>query len=102
MLSIILSTQSHITNLLIGHYHQAVNVMGRGITHNHICQNDFWIIGGSSAVSNFISKYVLCNCLKSLPPKQKMSDLPMDCLQEEPPFTYSKVDLFRPFYMKER
>ena len=31
-----------------------------------------------------------------------MSDLPTDCLQEEPPFTYSGVDLFGPFYIKER
>ena len=42
---VILPRQSHITNLLIGHYHQAVNHMERGITHNHIRENDFWIIG---------------------------------------------------------
>ena len=39
-------------------------------------------------------KCVICKCLRSPPQKQKMSDLPTDRLQEEPPFTYSGVDLF--------
>ena len=93
---VILPRRNHITNLLIGHYHQAVNHMERGITYNHIRQN------GSSAVLSFISKCVLCKHLRSPPQKQKMSDLPTDRLQEEPPFTYSGVGLFGPFYIKGR
>ena len=30
-----------------------------------------------------------------------MADLPEDCLEESPPFTYSAVDYFGPFYIKE-
>ena len=32
---------------------------------------------------------------------QKMADLPEDRLEENPPFTYSAVDYFGPFYIKE-
>ena len=35
------------------------------------------------------------------PPAQKMADLPADRLEENPPFTYSAVDYFGPFYIKE-
>ena len=99
---VILPRRSHITNLVIDHYHQEVSHMGRGCTLNHIRQNGFWIIGGSSAVSCFISKCLTCKRFRSLPQQQKMSDLPIDRLQEEPPFTYTGVDLFGPLYIKER
>ncbi len=57
---IILPRKSHVTELLVRRYHEKVNHMGRGITHNEIRQNGYWVIGGSSAVSNLISKCVTC------------------------------------------
>ncbi|KAK6181756.1 hypothetical protein SNE40_009545 [Patella caerulea] len=36
---VIIPSKSHLTKLLITHYHQKVNHMGRGITHNELRQN---------------------------------------------------------------
>ena len=99
---IIIPKGCHIAKLLINHYHQEVNHMGRGTTHNHLRQNGYWIIGGSSAVSQVLSKCVLCKRMRGIPQVQKMSELPEDRLAEEPPFTYSAVDFFGPFNIKER
>ena len=33
--------------------------------------------------------------------EQKMADLPKSCVEPAPPFTYSAVDYFRPWYVKE-
>ena len=43
---IIMPRRSHITNLLIRHYHLKVNHMGRGVTFNELRQRGYWIIGG--------------------------------------------------------
>ena len=57
---VVLPCKSHVTNLLIRFWHAKVNDMGRGITQNELRQRGYWIIGGSSAVSNCISKCVTC------------------------------------------
>ena len=55
---VVLPRKSHITDLLIRFWHAKVNHMGRGITQNELRQRGYWVVGGSSAVSNCISKYV--------------------------------------------
>ena len=71
------------------------------MTTNEIRQGGFLIIGCSSAVYTFISKCVICRKFRGKIQEQRMSDLPMDRVQPESPFTYSGVDLFGPFYIKE-
>ena len=54
---IILPKKGQVTNLILCHYHQSVK--HQGITHNEIRSSGYWIVGGSSVVSNHISKCVL-------------------------------------------
>ena len=60
---IILPRRSHVTELIVRHCHLAIKHQGRGMTHNKLCQRGFWVIGGVSAVSNYISKCVTCKKL---------------------------------------
>ncbi|XP_078494100.1 uncharacterized protein LOC113475732 [Ciona intestinalis] len=98
----ILPRKGHITELIIRTHHKDVNHMGRGITHDHIRQSGYWIIGGSSAVAYYISQCITCRRTRRPPETQRMADLPVDRTEESPPFTYSAVDFFGPFYIKER
>ncbi|XP_044185248.1 uncharacterized protein LOC122965286 [Acropora millepora] len=51
---IILPKNSHVTSLLIRDFHERTLHQGKGITLNGIRSNGFWVIGGSSAVSNYV------------------------------------------------
>jgi len=53
---VILPKKSHITKLIIRHYHHRVEHQGRGITLNSLQSSRYWVIGGTSVVGNFISK----------------------------------------------
>lgn len=97
----ILPKQSHITHLIICHYHNRVSHQGRGMTLNEIRSCGYWIIGGSSLVSRHFSKCVICRKVRSETQGQKMADLPADRLELSPPFTYSAVDFFGPFINME-
>ena len=99
---VIIPRKSHLTELLIRHYHEVSGHMGRGITHNELRQRGFWIIGGTSAVSEVLSKCVKCRRARGTLAGQKMADLPEDRVEPAPPFSYGAVDYFGPFLIKER
>ena len=65
------------------------------MTHNAIRQ------AGRSVVSHIIAKCVICRKLRGRFQEQKMSDLPPERLTPAPPFTYTGMDVFGPFYIKE-
>ncbi|XP_078352700.1 uncharacterized protein LOC144637505 [Oculina patagonica] len=98
---IILPKKSHVTELIFRHLHQRVHHQDRARTHAEIRTSCFWIINGSSTVGHHVSKCVTCKKLRGTPEQQKMSDLPPDRLEQAPPFTYSAVDYFGPWYKKE-
>ena len=99
---VIIPRKGHLTELLIRHHHLKVNHMGRGMMHNELRQSGYWLIGGSSAVSRFISSCVTCRRLRRPTEQQKMACLPEDRLEPAPPFSYCAVDYFGPFIVKER
>ena len=52
-------------------------------------------------MSRHISKCVIYRKIRSDTQGQKMADLPIDRLELSPPFTYSAVDFFGPFFVKK-
>lgn len=97
----ILPSDSHVSKLLIAHYHQQVYHQGRGITMNELRSNGIWILGCSQAVSSYIYKCVKCRKFRRNAEVQKMADLPHERVETTPPFTYCGMDCFGPFYIKE-
>ena len=74
---------------------------GRLLTLNEIRQAGYWIIHGRSAVSNVIHKCVKCRRQRGVTETQKMADLPLERTKETAPFTYTGVDVFGPWYIRE-
>jgi len=70
------------------------------MTLNELRQCGYWVIGGTSAVGCFISKCTICRRFRA-PTQDQMADLPKDRTEPVPPFTYSVVDYFGPFYIKD-
>ena len=66
--------KGHLSELIICHHHRIVEHEGRGITHNEIRSTGYWVIGGSSAVSNHIAQCVKCPKLRGTLQDQKMAD----------------------------
>ena len=98
---IILPRNSHVTNLIIQHYHEKIAHQGRGFTINEIRSNGFWIIGVSKAVASYIYKCVTCRRLRGNSQHQKMADLPEKRIENTPPFTHCGLDCFGPYVIKE-
>ena len=98
---VILLRRSHITNLILQYCHQATKHQGSGTTHNEVRQCGYWIIGGRSVVANLVSRCVVCRKMHAPLVQQKLADLPEDRIEPAPLFTYSAVDYFGPFLLRE-
>ena len=99
---LIMPKSSHVTVLLIRQFHHGKqHHQGYGMTHNAIRQAGYYIINGRSMISHIIAKCVTCRKLRGRTQDQKMSDLPPERLTPSPPFTYTGMDVFGPFYIKE-
>ena len=97
----ILPRDSHITLLVIRHFHNKVKHQGRGMTANEIRASGYWIMGASTAISSAISKCVECRKLRGAVQEQRMAELPDDRMEPAPPFTNCAVDYFGPLTIKE-
>ena len=98
---IILCTESHITELIVKHYHETVGLSGVGHTFTAL-RARYWIHGGSAAVRGVLGKCL--SCRRNFKPceQQIMADLPAVQLSVvRPPFFHTGVDLFGPFLMKQ-
>ena len=98
---VIIPRKGHVTDLIIKYFHEKVQHQGRGMSLNEIRSNEFWVIGGTSALTFVISKCVTCRKLRGAAQEQKMSDLPVDRPESSPPFTYCVVDYCGPWRVKE-
>ena len=98
---VILPRKSHVSVLLIKHYHEKIQHQGRGMTLNELRSNGVWIVGGSSAVSSYIYKCTKCRKFRRSVEVQRMANLPPERLEATPPFVYCGMDCFGPFYVKE-
>ena len=99
---VILPRKSHITVLIIKHIHDHLGHSGRDHVLATLRQR-FWVIGANSAVRNVIFHCVKCRRIRSPVSEQVMADLPPCRVAEnDPPFTYTGVDYFGPFIIRER
>ena len=96
----IVPKKSHVSLLLIKHFHEKVHHQGRGTT-NELRSNGIWIIASSGAVASHIYKCTTCRKYRKNTQDPKMVDLPEDRMEMTPPFTYCGIDCFGPFYVKE-
>ena len=99
---IILPCVSHLTDLIIAHYHALAGHSGINITLNLIMQR-FWILKGSAAVRRVIKNCMLCRKLNAKPGNQLMADLPDSRLQmDSHPFAFTGLDYFGPILIRQK
>ena len=98
---VILPKDSHVTDLIMKHCHSKIHHQGRNITLNAIRSHGFWIVKGTTLVAKLLSNCVTCRKVRHPTCVQKMADLPHDRIEISSPFSYSAVDYFGPFFIKE-
>ena len=97
---ILLPQKHHVTSPILRSIHHK---LGHAVK-NHVlaeARSVYWVIHGGAAVRSMISRCVICRKLRSPCTDQKMSNLPYTRVNTEPPFTYTGVDYFGPFSIKE-
>eukprot|EP00794_Sanderia_malayensis_P004932 gene4932-5579_t len=71
---LVLPQKSHVTELVIRHYHEATRHQGRKLTEGAIRNAGFWVTGSKRLVSAMISKCVTCKKLRGAVATQTMAD----------------------------
>ncbi|XP_026224940.1 uncharacterized protein LOC113168151 [Anabas testudineus] len=99
---VILPGKHHVSTLLIRHYHEQVEHQGRTFTEGAVRAAGVWLIGGKRCISSILHGCVSCRKLSGRRESQKMSDLPQERLSISPPFTYTGVDVFGPWFVTAR
>ncbi len=97
---LILPKASHITQLILSHYHLRVCHQGRSQTQMELRVNGFWIIGCHKLVAKLIHKCVQCGKLSRPVEEQCMAELPKERVEASAPFTHCSRDCFGPFVIK--
>ena len=98
---IILPKKGAVTQRIIEWFHKKVQHSGRSTTTNEIRSNGYWVLGMTSRIKLIIHSCVRCRILRGKISEQKMANLPTERTLEVAPFSYSGVDMFGPFSIKE-
>ena len=97
---IILPKNSHVTSLVVDHYHKLSGYSGRQHVLSLIRQK-YWVVKANSTVRKVLTNCYKCRRQKAPFCEQKMADLPEDRLiPGNPPFTTVGVDYFGPFLVR--
>ena len=98
---VILPKEGIVTQLILDHCHKKTQHQGRGQTLNELRANGYWIMGASKVVAKHIKSCVTCRKARGPTQEQRMADLPVDRVEPSPPFSYTGIDCFGPFYTKQ-
>ena len=98
---VILPRSSHVTQVIVRHFHQKIQHQGRGQTLNEVRSNGYWLVNGSRAVAEVVRACVKCRRLRRPEEEQKMANLPEERVEPSAPFTYVGMDCFGPFKIKK-
>ena len=85
---------------LVRHLHSEAKHQGSHITSAVLRQAGYYLVGGTAIIKKFINQCFLCKKLRGKLATQFMSDLPLDRLQDVPPFENVGLDCFGPFFIK--
>ena len=99
---VILAKDSHISLLLVRHYHEQVRHQGRHLTEGAVRAAGLWILGGKRLINSVLHKCIICRKLRGRMEEQRMADLPPERLKVCPPFTYVGLDVFGPWSIVTR
>ena len=94
---IILPKDHPVTKLILHNIHHKSLHGGRHITHGIVRDSGYVITGGLGSIRSLVENCFLCRILRAPFQQQYMSDLPVDRLEEIPPFSNVGLDVLGPF-----
>ena len=98
----LLSPVHPVTKILVQYFHEKVGHQGRHLTHGEVRYHGYHIFKGKSYIRRFLQQCVLCKKLRGATLTQIMADLPVDRLEEVPPFCNTGLDVFGPYMVQEK
>ena len=98
---VIVPKQTICTKRLIEWHHKMIEHRGRHSTVGQLREAGYWVVSCGKETSAVIYACVRCRWLRQKTGEQMMSNLPLDRMTTEPPFTYCGLDLFGAIKVKE-
>lgn len=95
----ILDGRSHVSQLLIKHWHERMHHGNHATVINELRQR-YWLLSLRDAVRRVAHQCQMCRIKRTQPRKPPLGDLPPERLaHHQPPFTHTGVDYFGPMYV---